>query len=145
MEESGKAGLEEERRLAYVAFTRARKKLYLSSSSGYSYVMDGAKLPSRFIREIPEEYLQDLMKKPKPTQVRTNTLPRSQTTYQTTSTAEASGRRSGGKIKKGDKVVHASFGEGIVVRVDQNIATIAFSAKYGIRKLMVNHPSLQKK
>lgn len=145
MEESGKAGLEEERRLAYVAFTRARKKLYLSSSSGYSFVMDGAKLPSRFIREIPEEYLQDLMKKPKPTMARPTPTPRSQMTQQATASSEGTGRRSGGKIKKGDKVVHASFGEGVVVRVDQNIATIAFSAKYGIRKLMVNHPSLQKK
>ena len=66
-------------------------------------------------------------------------------TQQATASSEGTGRRSGGKIKKGDKVVHASFGEGVVVRVDQNIATIAFSAKYGIRKLMVNHPSLQKK
>ena len=144
LEESGKAGLEEERRLAYVAFTRARQKLYLSSSSGYSYVMDGAKLPSRFIREIPSEFLQDLMKKPKPT-LTSNSRPTMMSRRSEASQTEASSRRSSDKIKKGDKVVHASFGEGVVIRVDAKIATIAFGAKFGIRKLMVDHPSLQKK
>ena len=144
LEESGKAGLEEERRLAYVAFTRARQKLYLSSSSGYSYVMDGAKLPSRFIREIPSEFLQDLMKKPKPT-LTSNLRPTMMSRRSEASPTEAPSRRSSDKIKKGDKVVHASFGEGVVIRVDAKIATIAFGAKFGIRKLMVDHPSLQKK
>ena len=41
--EGGQAALEEERRLAYVAFTRARKQLFLSDSYGYSYVLDKLK------------------------------------------------------------------------------------------------------
>ena len=140
LEESGHVGLEEERRLAYVAFTRAKKKLYLSSSSGYSYVMDGAKLPSRFIREIPSEFLLDMQKKqPKPKVSSSSSFQVRKEPYQ----SEEVPRKSG-KINKGDKVMHTSFGEGVVVRVDKGIATIAFGAKFGIRKLMINHPALKK-
>jgi DNA helicase-2/ATP-dependent DNA helicase PcrA len=38
IEEEGDDGIEEERRLAYVAFTRAKKRLYLTDSQGYSFV-----------------------------------------------------------------------------------------------------------
>ncbi len=51
-----KTGLEEERRLAYVAFTRARKKLYLTSNQDYSYVLQAPLRPSRFIKESGIEY-----------------------------------------------------------------------------------------
>lgn len=56
LEESGKLGLEEERRLMYVAVTRAKDKLYLSDSKGYSYY--GEKGRSRFIGEVKREHLE---------------------------------------------------------------------------------------
>ena len=46
--EESKRGEEEERRLAYVAITRARKKLYLTCNQDYSYVMGTNLRPSRF-------------------------------------------------------------------------------------------------
>ena len=50
-------GMEEERRLAFVAVTRAEKRLYLSESAGRSF--DGApKYPSRFLLDIGEENLE---------------------------------------------------------------------------------------
>ncbi len=56
--ERGYEALEEERRLAYVAFTRAKERLYISFSCDYSYVVGGDLVPSRFISEaeieIPE-------------------------------------------------------------------------------------------
>ena len=55
IEESGKIGLEEERRLMYVALTRAKEKLYLTDAKGYSYF--GEKTPSRFINEIDKKHL----------------------------------------------------------------------------------------
>lgn len=55
LEESGEMGLEEERRLMYVALTRAREKLYLTASRGYSYY--GENRQSRFISEIRQEHL----------------------------------------------------------------------------------------
>ncbi|MFR1756392.1 MAG: ATP-dependent helicase, partial [Thomasclavelia spiroformis] len=42
-------GIEEERRLAYVAFTRAKKQLYLTDSEGFSFVTDSPKISSRFV------------------------------------------------------------------------------------------------
>lgn len=55
--ERRKDGEEEERRLMYVAVTRARKMLYLSESEGYMNDNGALKYPSRFISEIPEVLL----------------------------------------------------------------------------------------
>ena len=46
---------EEERRLAYVAFTRAKKKLFITYNTSYSYVNDGHQMPSRFLKEASLE------------------------------------------------------------------------------------------
>ena len=48
------SGLEEERRLMYVAITRAEKALFLTDSEGYNYTTRTDKFPSRFISEIGE-------------------------------------------------------------------------------------------
>ena len=53
--ERDKNGLEEERRLMYVAATRAEKMLYLSDSDGYNLQAQMTKIPSRFLTEIPYE------------------------------------------------------------------------------------------
>jgi Superfamily I DNA and RNA helicases len=50
--QEGRKGLEEERRLAYVAYTRARKRLFLSETTGFSYVLNKVRTRSRFIDEI---------------------------------------------------------------------------------------------
>ena len=55
MEDSGSIGLEEERRLMYVALTRAKDRLYLTDSKGFSYY--GEKRISRFIDEIKQNHL----------------------------------------------------------------------------------------
>lgn len=46
-----KLGMEEERRLCYVAFTRAKRKLYVSYNTGYSYIMNDNGAESPFIKE----------------------------------------------------------------------------------------------
>ena len=55
IEELGNSGLEEERRLAYVALTRARKKLNITyvNQNRYSYASHDYNIPSRFIDELP--------------------------------------------------------------------------------------------
>tara|TARA_B100000575_G_scaffold248385_1_gene214265 strand:+ start:410 stop:2638 length:2229 start_codon:yes stop_codon:yes gene_type:complete len=57
IEELGNKGLEEERRLAYVALTRARKNIYITyvNQNRYSYATHDYNLPSRFINELPED------------------------------------------------------------------------------------------
>ncbi|MCF0113637.1 MAG: hypothetical protein HUJ60_06670, partial [Bacilli bacterium] len=48
---AGRDGMEEERRLCYVAMTRAKRKLFMTSNSGYSYVTDSRTAPSKFFEE----------------------------------------------------------------------------------------------
>jgi len=59
LEEFGKKGLEEERRLAYVALTRPRKKLQITyvNQNRYSYVSHDYNIPSRFIDELPKDVI----------------------------------------------------------------------------------------
>ncbi|MBR5452180.1 MAG: UvrD-helicase domain-containing protein [Clostridia bacterium] len=53
---AGPEDLEEERRLAYVAITRAKRRLYITNAySRFNYGQTGRNLPSRFISEIPAE------------------------------------------------------------------------------------------
>ena len=56
------AGLEEERRLLYVAITRAKNELYLSYPlvrAGYGGSGDMRQMPSRFLEEIPDELVEE--------------------------------------------------------------------------------------
>ena len=60
VDELGKTGLEEERRLAYVALTRARKKIYITyvNQNRYSYASHDFNLPSRFIDELDKNLVE---------------------------------------------------------------------------------------
>ena len=60
IEENGNKGLEEERRLAYVALTRAKKKINITyvNQNRYSYNTHDYNLPSRFISELPEDRIE---------------------------------------------------------------------------------------
>ena len=57
MNEGGYLAIEEERRLAYVAMTRAKQKLYLTLSNDYSYVIQSNLGPSQFLKESGNEVL----------------------------------------------------------------------------------------
>lgn len=135
--EGGREAMEEERRLAYVAFTRARKQLYISDARGYSYVLDRTKLPSRFIREIDEDCIvhygqvQETVSIPKQISIKDN---------------EGKVKsHSVMRLRKGDLVTHKSFGDGVVIDTSRGIWTIAFNNKFGVRKISENHPSITKK
>ena len=59
IEEKGQNGLEEERRLAYVGLTRAKKRVIISFSMNRFYQGDWIdSMASRFIEELPEKYLE---------------------------------------------------------------------------------------
>ena len=130
IEEGGQKSLEEERRLCYVAMTRAKQSLTISWSSGYSYMLNGYMTPSRFLKEIPDDCI---YKKEKPKPKKDEIL------------LQANTSRKGTKYRKGDAVVHTVYGEGVVIKLEGNIATVAFSHGVGVKKLNALHPSLKKK
>lgn len=143
----GTQGVEEERRLAYVAFTRAKNKLYLTESSGFSFILSKARVPSRFIDELDEETVEHLgatfdYGKPKdftlPKESNSSGAP---TMKKQTSLAATSKSR----WKKGEIVEHGKFGEGVVLNYDQGMVEIAFSFPHGIKKMLSTHPSIKKK
>lgn len=149
IQEGGKQALEEERRLAYVAFTRAKKRLFISDSYGYSYVLDKVKTKSRFFDEIPSVCFEGAYQK-------TTSYTKDDgegmsgmqflSQYQSKQVEKPSSiPKKKGKIRKGELVVHEIFGEGVVIQLDDQLATIAFAQQYGIKKIMVNHPSIRKK
>lgn len=134
IEESGNKGLEEERRLAYVAFTRARKVLILTDNRGFSYSEGASKRPSRFIEEIDSQYLKDYNKVVNDNYYNSN----SSTVISYNKTATSS------KYKNGDKVYHDVFGEGIVLKSEGGNVQIAFSFPYGVKTIAASFPKLHK-
>lgn len=124
-EEDG--GIEEERRLCYVAITRAKEKLYLVNAlRRMLYGKTSVNMPSRFINEIDK----DLIDAPEKKMVNIKFNKK-----------EAFNDDNG--LKTGDNVIHDIYGPGVVVNVDKSIATIAFKGQ-GIKKLMKNHKSIKK-
>ncbi|UOD49262.1 UvrD-helicase domain-containing protein [Orrella daihaiensis] len=113
-------GLEEERRLMYVAMTRAKKRLYVSLSQ--SRMLHGQTrycLPSRFIEEIPEDHVKRLSAKPAIDDwIGSAVATRMGGGYRASSpkSAVASGIEVGGQtFRVGQGVRHPRFGEGTIL------------------------------
>jgi DNA helicase-2/ATP-dependent DNA helicase PcrA len=103
-------GLEEERRLMYVAITRARRRLYLSHAQSrmlHGQIRYG--LPSRFLDELPEQVLLHLNRRSEPG------YPSAQqpTSSYGSRTTSSPGNDTGYKV--GQSVAHAKFGTGIII------------------------------
>ena len=110
----GKAGLEEERRLMYVAVTRARQRLYLSfAQTRMLHGQTRYNLPSRFLDEVPEELVKWLT----PRAGKGGFAAPSAPTYSSTPRrSESSGAGSGFRI--GQSVMHAKFGLGVIINAE---------------------------
>ena len=101
-------GLEEERRLMYVAVTRARQRLYLSHAQ--TRMLHGQTrycLPSLFLEELPEELLRRVGHTPMYAREAPVSIPAPTPAY--------TGSTSAGGFRIGQGVQHAKFGEGVIV------------------------------
>lgn len=122
-------GLEEERRLMYVAVTRARQRLYLSHAQSrmlHGQVRYG--IPSRFLDEIPEELLKHLNSKPvaKSGYGRDyNELPAMMSKQQSSTQKNAM------PWKVGQQVAHSKFGNGVVVSYEGNANDMRVQVNFG--------------
>ena len=127
--ESGE--VEEERRLMYVALTRAKDLLYLVNARQRTLFGNNQVNPtSRFINEIDKSLLNVINNEEKEKVVKLDTndvFRKEEVDYQV-----------------GDLVYHETFGTGKVVEVSNTLVSVAFKHPYGIKKLMKNHKKLSK-
>jgi len=123
------AGLEEERRLMYVAVTRARQRLYLSHAQSrmlHGKVRYG--IPSRFLDEIPEELLKRLNSKPV---ARSGSNRDYSELPAMMSKQQSSNQKSAMPWKIGQQVAHTKFGNGVVVSYEGNANDMRVQVNFG--------------
>ncbi len=156
--------MEEERRLAYVAITRARKSLYLTyASTRRMYGSTQAYPRSRFVNEIPEEHVDSIGVgssgftgvgwEKRGDRHGTFGSGRGQDVYggrvfgqRTRSTGRSSASERGGTglpksqakevFAVGDRVSHKTFGPGLVLAVDGDVIKVQFSRTGKVKQLM---------
>ena len=122
--------IEEERRLYYVAVTRAKEKLYLlSAKRRYAFAKISYNPVSRFVYESNI----DIIKEKSSWNV--NFKVQKEQFYE---------EKNNEDYNVGDLVYHENFGKGSIVEIHDDILVIAFSYKYGIKKLLKNHKKLIK-
>lgn len=133
VEEPGR--LEEERRLCYVGMTRARQKLYLTYAE--SRRLNGGEtfhLRSRFINEIPEELLKEVRTRAKVTRPISYTL------------SKPSSLETSIEFQLGQRVLHRSFGEGIILNYEGQGPQARIQVKFtqaGIKWLVAEYAKLE--
>ena len=124
--------IEEERRLCYVAVTRAKEKLtILNTKKRLLYGQDSYNPPSRFVDEITDEYLDK-------DQIKQNNSSKISKIFKSSNINKYE------EYTSGEKVIHEKYGEGVIISVESLILTIAFSHPNGIVKIMKGHKSLKK-
>lgn len=137
--------IEEERRVMYVAITRAKKKLYMTCTwERFRYGRHEAYPESRFLHEIKAKLLGDTQKVQTHTPQKvqkpnysyagnqsSNTQPEK---YQAQYVSDNSAKKPLSNVKVGCKVKHKKFGIGTIIQIKGDIATIAFEG-VGIKQL----------
>ncbi len=152
--ESGFNGLEEERRLAYVAITRAKKELFITYNSGFSYVSNGRGTPSRFLKEADLSIRKIISESP------SQAAP-GQRIYKINIAGSGVSNVRDSKVGRnesavsydvsnniiwhvGDIAIHDAFGEGKVLKIEGDILTVDFK-NFGIKKMLGTHKKMKKK
>jgi ATP-dependent DNA helicase UvrD/PcrA len=145
--------IEEERRLFYVAVTRAMRQLYLTCARRRSvFGSQSYALPSRFVEEIPAELCErHEPAAPRPGGARlglSGVLGRGTIAARRGNggAPRAAAQRSGESFRLGEDVVHAAFGEGVVTGVEPGgIIVVRFAGDGSERKLMADYAPISHK
>ncbi len=129
------AGLEEERRLCYVGCTRAMKQLFLSyAEQRRMHGVDNYASPSRFIREIPTELVEEVRPR---IQVSRPVFIRSKSILEDDN---------GTGMRLGQRVRHGKFGDGVVVNLEGQGTHARVEVNFerqGAKWLMLSYANLQ--
>jgi DNA helicase II / ATP-dependent DNA helicase PcrA len=133
-------GEEEERRLCYVAITRARSRLYMTWTRERSLFGRAERnLPSRFVDELPEELVE-----------RGSSAVGASGGWSSESQVGAASPIDPGptlELRTGDDIVHASFGDGVVTGVEDGgrVVVVRFADGGAERKLMADYAPIRKR
>ena len=131
--DGSRSAIEEERRLCYVAITRAKKDLWLlNAKRRMLFGNTQTNLPSRFMDEIDPKYL-EVENNRKSVFKKVNNFVKEEMFNKTDVDYQA-----------GDLISHTEYGQGVIISVDKSIITVAFPHPYGVKKLMKNHKSISK-
>ena len=149
-----KSGMEEERRLAYVAITRAKKKLYITSNQDYSFMLQGPLRPSVFIKEagigtysstdsFRSSFLQGKNPYFKPKGLQQKDVGPKASVF------NASDSNGVTDWKVGDRAEHTKFGKGTVSSVipsgNKQLIIIQFdNSEFGKKTFMGTHVSIKR-
>ena len=148
LNEGGSNALEEERRLAYVALTRAKQKLYiLTTMSRKVFGQWQNNQPSRFLNEIPPSCLQIISNTYQNYnrgydgyQKRSNYNPKPKTSYDDYSYEPDEEYASSQKANyKGMRVYHPSFGKGTLMSVEDGDKCVVYFDNAGRKKIYASY------
>ena len=129
--------LDEERRICYVAVTRAMRELYLTSASNrFIYGHSEFLAPSQFIREMGLIKINKIETKSEVKKYE------SKEAYTTIDKAKVTND----DYAIGEHIIHKIYGEGVIVNIgDNKIMDVAFASPHGVKKILKGHPSISKK
>ena len=143
---SGAEEMEEERRLAYVAITRAKKTLTVTNA--YMRMLFGStnrNMPSRFLKEIPEELCSFEGYRHSPAKPSYDTVHKSYLDRNPYSSPSPAPKADTAKYAAGQRVSHKAFGEGLILSVKpmggDTLLEVAFNT-VGTKKLMAAYAKL---
>ena len=145
------AQVEEERRLAYVGITRAERQLYVTNAvTRTMYGRISAYMPSRFLAEIPPQFMEDYHRKSAMPQSRTTAVPGKQRVSILTKPVASSLPKKHAvtdTFAKGDKVRHKIWGIGTVLDVIGEGPNMQMKIQFptkGVRQVVVKYAPLEK-
>ncbi len=127
----GEEGIEEERRLCYVGFTRAREKLYLTNAKKRMlYGKTTQNPPSRFISEVEDGLLEV-----------SNMSIKEEKTF---NKSEVYSEGVDVDFNKGDVILHTMYGKGVIVDMDDRFLSVAFARNFGVKKIAKNFKGIKR-
>ena len=129
-----RAGMEEERRLAYVAFTRAEKGLYLTDAEGYN-IDGGFRYPSRFIFNVEKKCLKYINELDPALVGEANAII-------SQSERDLDFDKNDLPFKAGDRIIHRIMGAGTILDVlpDENVYLIKFDKVAAEKRINIKVP-----
>ncbi len=135
-------GLEEERRIAYVAMTRAKQKLIITCANGFNVMSKTARIPSRFVSEINLNNLERVHDKVR-TIVRNN-IDWYDSQKPQPKPAASNYHREHTNFKVGDVIIHTTFGKGVIMSVDGDFIEVSFKPPFNIKTLLGTHKAISR-